>query len=217
MNKSSSLSWSEYLRNLPDDLRYLFTFTKIHNYGKDIAYAIRTKTAIAVADASVELKTGYAVIAWIISDRQESFEAFGYSGCPRFLNALDSYGSESFGLLVMLTVIKVVYNYYHIKNGKVTIGCDNDSSLAESIQSEYRAKIGDKYFDLLWSIFYYREGLPITIVAHNVMGHQDNKKKKLNIYERLNVRCDTRSNHFRRQLDIFGRQPLVRYTRSTST
>ena len=63
MKKSSSLSWSEYLRNLPDDLRYLLTFTKIHNYGKDIAYAIRTKTAIAVADASVELKTGYAVIA----------------------------------------------------------------------------------------------------------------------------------------------------------
>ena len=71
-------SWKDYLLNLPDDVRYLLTFSKICNDGKDIAYAIRTKTAIAVADASVELKTGVASIAWIISDRKETFNA---SGC----------------------------------------------------------------------------------------------------------------------------------------
>ena len=69
------------------------------------------------------------------------------------------------------------------------------------VPTTYREKNGDKYFNLLWSIFDRGNELSITIVACSVIGHQENKKKKLNIYERLNVRCDIRSKRFRRKLE----------------
>ena len=69
------------------------------------------------------------------------------------------------------------------------------------VPTTYREKIGDKYFNLLWSIFDRGNELSITIVACSVMGHQENKKEKLNIYERLNVKCDRRSKRFRRKLE----------------
>ena len=68
---SSPTTRHEYFSSLPAELRYLLKFSKIHNEGKDIAYAIRTRTAVAVTDASVEQKTRAAAISWIITINKE--------------------------------------------------------------------------------------------------------------------------------------------------
>ena len=131
----------------------------------------------------------------------ETFRTHGDSGCPCFHDALDSYGAESFGILVTLTAVRVVCDFYKIKSGKLILACDNDSSLDKCVQTKYRAKTSDKYFDLLWAVHDLRKHLRIKIVAKQVAGHQENKKKKLNLYERLNVDCDIRSKAFRRKLE----------------
>ena len=132
---------------------------------------------MAVTDASVEQKTRAAAISWIIANKPESFGDYGDTGCPTFLNALDSYGSESFALLVVLSVIKVVCNFYNIKRGHLEVACDSVSSLAKSIQSEYRAKVGDNFFDLLWSFYDIQSSLDFKFVPIKVAGHQELKKK----------------------------------------
>ena len=138
-------------------------------------------------------KTGRAAISWVITDKHESFKCTGDSGCPKFHNALDSYGSEAFGIVVLLNMIKIVCDYYNIKTGKIIIACDNDSSLDKCVITSYRAKVSDKYFDLLWAAHDLRKAVSIKISPKHVTGHQDGKKRKLNLYERLNVECDTRS------------------------
>lgn len=140
-------------------------------------------------------------MSWIITDKSESFEASGDSGCPAFHQALDSYASESFGILILLTVTKIVCDYYKIKNGTITVACDNDSSLTKCVRNTYRANVTEKYFDLLWAVYDLRKSLKNRVQHKYVTGHQDGKKKKLNVYERLNVLCDERSKAFRAKID----------------
>ena len=132
------------------------------------------------------------------------------AGCPKFHGALDSYGSESFGLLVLMTAVKLICEYYKIKTGKITIACDNDSSLDKCVSTEYRAKTSDKYFDLLWATYDLRKSLKIKIQYKNVAGHQDDQKNTLTLLERLNVECDQRSKQFRRQMEqgLISHQPI---------
>ena len=98
-------------------------------------------------------------------------------------------------------MIKIVCDYYKIKTGKITIACGNDSSLDKYIITSYRAKVSGKYFDLLWAAFDFRKTLPIKIAPKYVADHQEGKKRKLNLYERLNVECDGRGKFFRQQLE----------------
>lgn len=116
-------------------------------------------------------------ISWVITDEMESFLANRDSGWPCFYAALDSYGVESFGMLVTLTVIRVVCDYYKLKSEKVTVECDNDNSLDKCPQTTYRAKTSDKYFDLLWAVHDLRKHLRIKIAVKRVAGHQEDKKK----------------------------------------
>ena len=67
--------------------------------------------------------------------------------------------------------------------------------------TSYRAKVSDKYFDLLWAAHDLRKAVSIKISPKHVAGHQDGKKRKLNLYERLNVECDTRSKNFRAKIE----------------
>ena len=189
------------MNSLRPEVQYLLQFPTITNDGRDIARAIRDRSAIAVSDASVKKSRNSAAISWIITNTFETFYSHGASGCPSFHQALDSYASESFGILVLLTVVKIMCDYYHIKRGSITIACDNDSSLEKCIRNTYRANDTEKYFDLFWAVFDMRESMRIKIKHKYVSGHQDGKKKKLNIYERLNVLCDERSKEFRSRID----------------
>ena len=201
LQETTITTWDEFIASQNHDIQYLLRFARIHNKGRDIASAIRNRTAVAVTDASVEQMTRTAAISWIISDRKETFRDYGDAGCPKFHGALDSYGSEAFGLLVVLTTVKLVCQYYKVRTGKIIIACDNDSSLDKCIKTEYRAKLSDKYFDLLWTTFDIRKSLKIKIQYKYVAGHQDDVKRNLNLYERLNVECDKRSKYFRTRLE----------------
>lgn len=191
---TTPMIWDNYLHQLPQGVQYLLQFAHISDEGVHIASAIRNRIAIAVTDTSVEQRTNTTAISWIISDKNKSFHDRGDSGCPKFHNALDSYGSESFGLLVVL-------EFYRIRSGQITIACDNDSSLDKCIRTKYRAKPTDSYFDLLWTAFDIRSDLRIRTIPKRVTGHQDGRKKKLGLFEQLNVLCDHQSKKFRTKLE----------------
>ena len=195
INPVPTSTWAQFLESQHPDVKYLLRYSPIPHDGTHIANAIRNRTAVAVTDASVEQRTGHAAISWIITDKQESFRCRGDAGCPKYHNALDSYGSESFGIMIVLKIISLVCDYHKIHTGKIAIACN-----ITGLCSEYRAKVGDKYFDLLWAVFDARKQLKIKIQHKYVSGHQENKKKRLNLYERLNVECDTNSKLFRSKL-----------------
>ena len=201
ITETTTSSWNSYIISLHPEIQYLLAHANITNNGLDIARAIRGRTAIAVSDASVKKSSNKAAISWIITNKEETFQAHGDSGCPSFHQALDSYASESFGILVMLTVVKIVRAYYKIRHGCITVACDNASSLEKCTRNNYRANATEKYIDLFWAVYDIRKSLPITIRHKYVAGHQDGKKRVLNIYERLNVACDNRSKSFRKCLE----------------
>ena len=100
-----------------------------------------------------------------------------------------------------MLILRVVCDNYNIRNGAITIACDNDSSLDKCVATKYRANVTDRYFDLLWATYDLRQHLRVKCIPKIVAGHQEGKKKKLNLYERLNVECDLRSKAFRRKIE----------------
>ena len=47
---------------------------------------------------------------------------------------------------------KVVIEYYKIKDGSLTIVCDNDASLLAGTTIAHATKIDPTYFDIIWEI-----------------------------------------------------------------
>ena len=75
-------SWTQFLNSQHQDVQYLLRHAHIHNDGRDIASAIRNRTAVAVSDASVEQATHTAAISWVISDKCDTFKDYGCRWLP---------------------------------------------------------------------------------------------------------------------------------------
>ena len=166
-------SWESYLRSLHPHVQEILKYANITNAGYDIATSIRARTAIAVSDASVKKSSNTSAILWIITNKSETFQSSGDSGCPSFHQALDSYTSESFGILILLTVVKTVCDFYKVRTGGLIVACDNDSILEKCIRNDYRANATEKHFDMVWAMFDIRKALRIKILHKYVSGHQD--------------------------------------------
>ena len=69
------------------------------------------------------------------------------------------------------------------------------------LKTNYRANVTEKYFGLFCAVFDICKSLQIQIFPKYVAGHQENKKKILNIYERLNVAFDINNKAFRKLID----------------
>ena len=194
-------TFKEYIESLDGNTQSLLQFTTIPDDGASLVEAIRNKSAIGVADCSVKVENKSSAIAWIITDTNRSFTYEGQSGCPRFHDAIDSYSGEMFGIYVLLTAMKVVTDYHDVKSGQITIACDNDSSLLMSLTTYTRVKPSDAYFDLIWAIQDLRSQLKFKIHAQIVAGHQEKKKRRLSVYEKLNILMDKKAKAFRRSLE----------------
>ena len=194
-------TWNEYFDNLDNNTKTLLQFSSIPDNGIHLVNAIKSKEAIGVTDCSVKINSKTSAISWIITDANRSFVCEGRAGCPTFYAALDSYSGEMFGIYVMLTAVKVISQFHNVKKGHFVIACDNDSSLSISLDSYTRAKPTDAYYDLIWAIQELRKDVNFTVKAKNVAGHQEKKKKKLNIYEKLNVEMDKKAKEFRHLLE----------------
>ena len=191
----------EYIQSLDPDIQNLLQFTSMSDDGDQLTKAIRNKSAIGVADCSVKVEKKPSAIAWIITDTTKSFVYEGQSGCPTFHDAIDSYSGEMFGIYVFLSAMKVIADFHNVHKGQITIACDNDSSLSMSLDSFQRVKSTDAYYDLIWAIQEIRSSLKFRIEAKIVAGHQEKKKRHLNIYERLNIEMDCKAKAFRKLIE----------------
>lgn len=201
MKTSPPTTWDAYYESIDDSIRYILQFSNIHQHHVSLAESIRCGNAIGVTDASVKISKKSSAISWIITDRIQSYKCYGSSGCPRFHAALDSYSSELFGILVILITAKTVCDFYNITSGKLTIACDNDSSLDVAINSSSPVKISDPYFNLIWAARDFRDKISIRFKSKRVKGHQDDYKQRLNFYELLNIEMDKRAKLFRARLE----------------
>ena len=75
-------AWDQYIASLDPDTLLILRHATIHNQGKNIARAIRNRTAIAVADASVQKSTRMAAISWLITNRQETSKTLATLDVP---------------------------------------------------------------------------------------------------------------------------------------
>ena len=196
--RSIPTTWDLYVQSLDPQLICILRHSNFHGSTGALASSIQSGKAIAVTDASVKVTQGTSAIAWIFTDRLRTFPCEGVSGCPKFHEAIDSYGRELFGILVVLMVANIACDYYGVQTGMLTVACDNDASLSKALDSVPRAKVSDPYFNLIWAAHDFRDTVNVTFRSKKVKGHQDtNKKKRLNFYERLNVAMDHNAKQFR--------------------
>ena len=200
--RSIPTTWEIYLCSLDPNIIYLLRYSNFNASASALAESILSSHAIAVVDVSMKVVKRTSAVAWIITDRERSFTCEGVSGCPRFHAAIDSYRGELFGLLVVLLVANLICDYHNVQTGMLAVACDNDASLSKALDSVSRAKVTDPYFNIIWAAHEFRNTINITFRSKRVKGHQDdNKTKKLNFYERLNVAMDKTAKRFRSQLD----------------
>ena len=168
-----------------------------------IARAIRKGTAIAITDGSYNEDLNSGAAAWKIVGAINEIYCEGRIGHPVTKEKLDSYRIESIGILAILTAIDVICEFRNIKNGSLTVACDNNVSLNKGIDYEERMKTSSKYFDIFWAMKEIKDRVSITFVSKQVKGHQDKHKKgcRLTRIEKLNCYVDEEATRYRKWLE----------------
>jgi hypothetical protein len=125
----------------------------------------------------------------ILSDEADA-AITGCVQCPG--HALDHslYRSELAGIYAVLTIATKLCEFYHIREGKITIGCDGLSALSASIQDDPFLASDISNFDLISAIYTLRRSTSLAYEAHLVKGHQDNTSTELDYWATLNVQMD---------------------------
>ena len=105
---------------------------------------------------------------------------------------VDSYRSELQGIHAMLLGILAFCTFHSITEGKVTLGCDNDTSIYHSRGDWLKIRIRTSNVDLVRAIRVLKTKIPVEIVFVTVAGHQDDWlfEQELSPFERLNVAMD---------------------------
>ena len=119
------------------------------------------------------LATELGVAAWTIEDplsRQSMHGTVQTSGGER---DVDSYRSELQGVHAMLLGLLAFCTFHHITEGRVTLGCDNMSSVRHGQHDWCKVPISTAHVDLIRAIRVLKSKLPVTVYFEHIYGHQD--------------------------------------------
>lgn len=158
---------------------------------RPLMQALTVGPIIAVSDGSFKDQTGAA--AWVFTTLNGDiiFESSSLvSGCPTDQSA---FRSEVFGLLGIVGTLLQLHQSWPNLTGTITVGCDGESALFQSLQTDRRPSPAKAHFDLISTIHAIRHRLPFTLVPKHVSGHQDKHGGPLDLLELLNVRMDTQA------------------------
>ena len=145
--------FTAYLEHQNDATKRILERVSFPDDGIHISNAIRNGNALGVAYASDESSTNMGAAAWTIVGGVDDIYCEGRIGQPKTTYETDPYRAESLGIILsMLTAIEHLCIYHKITEGQVTIACDNDASLENSIDRNSRMKIKNDYFDVFWAI-----------------------------------------------------------------
>ena len=153
----------QYIQIKYPHLTPLFLHSKFDQNGTTMAHTIAKGSAISVTDASVSLLSQQATVSWIITDLSSNMCGEGLAVCPTLYHSCDSYGSKLFGIYCIVTMTRMVTEFYNVQHGSLVIACDNDASLDSGTNMQDNAKVDQHYYDMIWEISDTLKALPITI------------------------------------------------------
>lgn len=97
--------------------------------GLALAQQIQTSAVFCITDGS--FKHEYGTAAFILVDGNHEQDSWiGVTPCYRDSSIHDAYQSELTGVLAMVSTLLIICKRFHINDGIIHIGCDNDTALA---------------------------------------------------------------------------------------
>jgi len=153
---------------------YIRTVGKIHEIGnlQAIATAIRNSKALGVGDASVARDLGGH--AYVIETQPAKHRIHGTAPVDCLVEDLTSNRGESSTVLAMLIVTSIVCDIFHIKEGSISIMCDNKEALRRrKIATCTYTNLATRDMDIKMEVEHLLSILPIKVDFHHVPGHAD--------------------------------------------
>ena len=133
-------SFQQYISLLPQGPRKILEHSIFYDNAEQIAIALQNRVALAVTDASYEIDTNIGAAAWTIVGAQNNVYCEGRIGQPSLATETDPYRAETLGILAILTATEHICKYHKVTQGKITVACDNDARLENSIDRSTRMK-----------------------------------------------------------------------------
>jgi len=104
-----------------------------------------------------------------------------------------SYRSELAGIYAVLTVTNKLCDFYQIKEGRITLGCNGLSALNVSMMEEPFLASDISNFNLVAAMYNRRRLSTLEWDIKFVKGHQDNWSNTFDIWASLNEQMDLRA------------------------
>ena len=187
-------SLNEVLQQLPEDAHWAVQRCSFTDDGLYLALAIQSGEAIAVSDGS--LKDEFGTAAFVLEGLTNLHRILGVNIVPGPIKIGNSYRCELAGLIGIVIMVNALCKRYNITSGKVTIGCDNQSSLLVFAPS-FVPDPQDDSFDLVTALWNLSRDSPITWIPVHVEGHQEKTKRfPLTRMEQLNIEMDSTAKGF---------------------
>jgi len=147
---------------------------KIHSitHLRQLASALSKGTIIGVGDASVaDQKIGHA---YILETKPPQFNLKGVAPVDCVEEDQSSNRGESFTVLAMCTMVHVICTLYNIKDGSITIHCDNLEALRRKEPSTSTfTSLSKRDVDVKLSIEHMIQASPVSFSFQHVPGHAD--------------------------------------------
>jgi len=142
-----------------------------------LSKAIQSFEAISVSDGSYH--EGYGSATWVLEGSTSTNRITGVIGTPGERDSQSSYVTK-------------LCDFYHIKEGCITVGCDGESALAQAFR-QHDISTKDPSHDLLLAIRSLLSKSQLTWETIHIQGHQDDFTpiQELDHWAELNIEMDT--------------------------
>ena len=195
-------TFRDFIDQLPTNTQWMVDELKFpDDDGEYLAQAIREGKALAVSAGSYKAQTHTATSAFLLEGPDhESHRIIGVNRIPGRPRALSSYRAELGGIAGILILVKCLCQVHKVSHGKVRIGLDNASAIAQSKDDSPLSGQAPSR-DLVTEIRQLLTHLPIQCEFFWIMGHADQKVGHETYEQRLNRLCDERAKAHRVRFD----------------
>jgi hypothetical protein len=162
--------------------------------GIELAQQVQEGTAKLICDGSYKGNIGTAAGASFSTAGKNNFIMKNQT--PGRKEDMNSYRCELAGILTCVITLNAVCNRHNIKEGRVTIGCDNEAALWEAFSNEQPSSTQPSN-DLIQAIKHQVTKSPVHWVGKHVKGHQDsNENAVLDDWAIANIDMDRRAKEY---------------------
>ena len=165
----------------------------------DIANHISDQSLLVCSDGSFSQRSGTGSHAWVFSTKEGDILLQGAGPIDCIPELLSSYRPELGGITSNLFLLTVIVRLFDLKEGGVTLFCDNKSALENVFDSVPKRGIYPLLavdYDLLVLAKDLLQALPITVRPEWVKGHYSGDNRQ--VQHDLNALVDTMADKFRK-------------------